>query len=71
MYRRRRASLEEMNGAETVPEIPATDVALCEPLAASAESLAALTGDPAEMAGAAVADFSACYAGSYPAWSGS
>jgi DNA-directed RNA polymerase specialized sigma24 family protein len=45
-------------------------VALREPLAASAESLSALTGDPAEMAGAAVADFSVCYARelSSPVW---
>jgi hypothetical protein len=31
-----------VNGAETVPEIPVTDVALSEPLAAAAESLSAL-----------------------------
>ena len=35
---------------------------MSEPLAASAESLPALTSDPGEMAGAAVADFPARYA---------
>lgn len=50
---------------ETVLEIPVTDVALSELLAASPESLSSPAGNTAEMAcdaGAAVADFSACYA---------
>jgi hypothetical protein len=48
MYRRRRPSLEEVNGMETVLEIPATDVALSEPLAAPAESLSSRAGETAE-----------------------
>jgi hypothetical protein len=57
MYRQRCASLEKVNGVETVLEIPATNVALSELLAAPAESLSFLAGDAAEMACAAVADF--------------
>ena len=56
MYRQRCASLEKVNGAETVLEIPATNVALSELLAAPAESLSPLAGD-AERACAAAADF--------------
>ena len=56
MYRQRCASLEKVNGAETVLEIPATNVALSELLAAPGESLSPLAGD-AERACAAAADF--------------
>jgi hypothetical protein len=62
MCRQRRASVEEVNGVETVLEILPADAALGELLAAPAESLSSLTGHAAEMAGAAVADFLACYA---------
>jgi RNA polymerase sigma-70 factor (ECF subfamily) len=65
MYRQRRASPEEVNGVETVLEIPGTDVALSELLGAPVESLSSLAGDADETAcgaGAVVADFSVCYA---------
>jgi hypothetical protein len=71
MYYRWRASLEEVNGMETVLEIPATGVALSEPLAAPAESLplwlATQLKWPAQLwriSGPAIP-------GSYRAWSGS
>lgn len=57
MYRHRRASLEEVNGVETVLEIAATEVALSELLAAPAESLSSLADDAAEMAGVAGGGF--------------
>jgi hypothetical protein len=50
MYRQRRASLEKVNGVETVIEIPAADVALSELHAAPAESLSSVAGGAAEMA---------------------
>jgi len=38
MYRQRRASLEKVNGVETVIEIPAADVALSEHVWSRADS---------------------------------